>query len=266
MNNFIDLVKDFDFITEIAYDLSQQFDGVETEGKRKKLSTYYLAKIVPSCTSLINILPNSDKKKVDFVDFSSISSLCRNLIEGANLHWYYCIDEAEKTEIDFRFTLYEYHDATTMLRIANYLGFSAEDISYLENRRTMLRTDLESSEIFSSLEQEARRQIIKGRKCSLLSQAEIAFERKLDMDEFNGIYKLLSNHVHSTPTSIKDTVHRQIHGSEMEEVFSGLILSYSACFLADMVKSIGEIWELEFAKEASKEIIISYSNGLHRAT
>jgi hypothetical protein len=40
MSDLQELIEDFDFITEVAYDLSQQFDGVQTEDRKKKISTY----------------------------------------------------------------------------------------------------------------------------------------------------------------------------------------------------------------------------------
>ena len=52
MSDLQELIDDFDFITEIAYDLSQQFDGVHISDRKRKISTYYLAKVVPECMSL----------------------------------------------------------------------------------------------------------------------------------------------------------------------------------------------------------------------
>jgi hypothetical protein len=59
MSDLQNLIEDFDFIASIAYELSQQFDGVQTTDRNKKISTYYLAKAVPECLSLLRIFPGS---------------------------------------------------------------------------------------------------------------------------------------------------------------------------------------------------------------
>lgn len=57
MSRLADLHSNFDLITEIGYDLSQHFDGVDTDDRRKKVSTYYLAKVIPECISMLKIMP-----------------------------------------------------------------------------------------------------------------------------------------------------------------------------------------------------------------
>ena len=172
MSEIDNVLQDFELLTEIAYDLSQKFDGVETQDIRKKKSTYFLAKVVPGCISLLKIIPKSSfsLNKDAHLDFSSISTLSRNLIEAANLHWYYCIDHIDEEEINFRFLLYDYHDTTTLYRITENLKFSPEDIEYLGNQRSELRERLEKNSYFISLDKTEKKQIIKGRKSTLLTQ------------------------------------------------------------------------------------------------
>lgn len=267
MSDLENLADDFELITEIGYDLSQKFDGVDTDNRRKKVSTYYLAKIVPECISQLKILPwSSFSDREDLFDFSSFCSLGRNIIEAANLHWYYCVDEVSKTEIEFRFLLYDYHDLTTIYRLGAFLGTTPEDLNTLKTKRHKTRGKIEAHSIFNELGNETKRQIIKGRKCSHLSQTELSMKRALDMDFFNGIYKLLSNNVHSTPSAISTMVHTRIHGKELEEAYTVLLLTYVPSFVADMIKTIGKMWDLEFAKTESEEIIEHYSGSLYVCT
>lgn len=263
MSELKNLVSNFELITEIGYDLSQKFDGVDTNNRRKKVSTYYLAKIVPECMSLLKILPWSQLSKDDIFDFSSFCSLSRNIIEGSNLHWYYCIDEVGEAEVDFRFMLYDYHDNTTIYKLGEFLGDTPEELSGIEAKRKNIRVRLEANPIFGALGDEARRQIIKGRKCSHLSQAEIAIRRGLDVDFFNGVYKLLSSNVHSTPSAIRSIVHARRSGRELEEAYTGLLLTYVPSFVAHMINAIGKMWGLEFAINGSEEIVRNYSGLLY---
>ncbi|HQS59380.1 MAG: hypothetical protein B7Y56_13380 [Gallionellales bacterium 35-53-114] len=267
MSDLQELIKDFDFITEIAYDLSQQFDGVQTDDRKRKISTYYLAKIVPECISLLMLLPGSrfTGSGVPF-DFPSFCSISRNLIEAANLHWYYCIENTNTEISNFRFYLYDYHDHKSTIQIGKFIGGEERDLSSLQKKCDDLKTIIMESPIFNSLLPEIQKQILKGRKCSDQNQTEISENRGLVVSTFNGVYKILSTNVHSTPSAINALVHSKIHGKELDEAFAGLVLSYVASFIADMVRTIGEIWCLEFTKRKSAETIRLYSEALSEST
>ncbi|MCK8044297.1 DUF5677 domain-containing protein [Shewanella sp. 1CM18E] len=267
MSNLQELIDDFDSITEIAYDLSQQFDGVQTEDRRKKISTYYLAKVVPECMSLLRVLPCSrftDAKEL--FDFPSFCSISRSLIEAANLHWYYCIESVDKEVSDFRLYLYDFHDEKSTMQIAKFIGAEEQGMDLLQEKCDRLKGIIKENGNFKSLLPEVQRQILKGRKCSDMNQTEISECRGLDLDTFNGIYKILSTNTHSTPSAISALVHSRIHGKELHDALAGLVLSYVASFVSEMVRTIGEIWCLEFAKEESEEIIGLYSRGLFEIT
>ncbi|AWF80361.1 hypothetical protein BTJ40_05800 [Microbulbifer sp. A4B17] len=263
MSSLQELIDDFDFITEIAYALSQQFDGVQTEDRKKKISTYYLAKVVPECMSLLRVLPGSRFTDAEeLFDFPSFCSISRNLIEAANLHWYYCIESIDTEVSDFRFYLYDFHDEKSTMQIAKFIGAEEQGLDLLQEKYDKLKGTIKESAKFKSLLPEVQRQILKGRKCSDMNQTEISECRGLDLDTFNGIHKILSTNTHSTPSAINAIVHSRIQGKELHEALASLVLSYVASFVADMVRTIGEKWCLEFAKEESKEIIGLYSESL----
>lgn len=267
MSDLQSLIDDFDYIKGIAHELSQQFDGVQTPDRRKKLSTYYLAKVVPECISLLRVLPSSRYTgSGELLDFPSFCSILRNLIEAANLHWYYCIESADAEQSEFRFLLYYFHDSRTTIQFGNFLGADEAELASLRRKCDELKMQIKESSVFRRLHSEAQRQILKGRKCSDLNQTEISSARGIDVDFFNGIYKLLSNNTHSTPASISAVVHSRVHGQAMQEALACLILSYTSSFVADMVKTIGDSWGLVFDKEESEAIIRSYSRDLTGGT
>ncbi|WP_041635232.1 DUF5677 domain-containing protein [Marinobacter sp. BSs20148] len=267
MSNLQELLDDFDLITEIAYDLSQYFDGVQTEDRKKKISTYYLAKVVPECMSLLRVLPGSRfTDKEELFDFPSFCSISRSLIEAANLHWYYCVESIDKEVSDFRFCLYDFHDNKSTMQIGEFIGGEQKGLDSLQEKCNELKSKIKRNVKFSSLLPEVQRQILKGRKCSDMNQTEISESRGMDVKTFNGIYKILSTNTHSTPSAISAIVHSRIYGSELHEAFAGLVLSYVASFIADMVRAIGKMWCLEFAKDESEEIIEVYSEGLSEGT
>ncbi|WDH55868.1 DUF5677 domain-containing protein [Pseudomonas chlororaphis] len=263
MSDLQELIDNFDFITEIAYDLSQQFNGVQTEDRKRKISTYYLAKVVPECISLLRVMPGSRYTSAEeLFDFSSFCSISRSLIEAANLHWYYCIESTDTETSNFRFYLYDFHDLKSTIQICNFFGGEEKGLDPLQEEYNELKNIIKDSQVFKDLLPEVQRQILKGRKCSDINQAEISGSRRLNVDMFNSIYKILSTSAHSTPSAISAIVHSRVHGKEFHEKLAALVLSYVASFIADMVRTIGEIWCLEFAKHESAEIIRFYSEDL----
>lgn len=266
MSKLTDLHSNFDLIAEIGYDLSQHFDGVNTDDRRKKVSTYYLAKVIPECMSLLKIVPKSRLKKGQVFDFPSICSISRNLIEASNLHWYYCVESISPEEEKFRFLLYDYHDNRTVYRLGIFLGDTPEELSSVEREKEQILSSVDQSPIFQALGDEDKRQIVKGRKCAHLSHEQIAKRRGLDVDHFNGIYKLLSSNVHSTPAALSSMVYSKVSGRSLELAYMGLLLTYVPAFVADMIRSIGEMWEMEFAISESQKIIKVYAELLCERT
>lgn len=263
MSEFQELIESFDFITEIAYDLSQQFDGVQTEDRKRKISTYYLAKVVPECMSLLRVMPGSRYTSAgELFDFSSFCSISRSLIEAANLHWYYCIENTDTETSDFRFYLYDFHDLKSTIQLCNFFGGEEKEQDPLQEKYNKLKNTIKDNQIFKNLLPEVQRQILKGRKCSDINQTEISERRSLNANTFNSIYKILSTNAHSTPSAISALVYSRVHNKELHEKLAALVLSYVASFIADMVRTIGEIWSLEFAKHESAEIIRFYSEDL----
>lgn len=267
MSDLQELIEDFDLITAIAYDLSQQFDGVQTSDRKRKISTYYLAKVVPECMSLLKILPGSRfTNSGDLFDFPSFCSISRNLIEASNLHWYYCIESTTEEQSDFRFYLYDFHDYRSTIQIGIFFGSGELEFKNLQRKCDELRVRIKEHSIFESLLPQVQRQILKGRKCSEYNQTEISENRGLDIALFNGIYKILSTNTHSTPSAISAIVHSRLHDQGLHDAFACLVLSYVASFVADMTRVIGKIWDLEFAKIESEEIIYSYSSELNEGS
>ncbi|KLV05089.1 hypothetical protein ABT56_12890 [Photobacterium aquae] len=266
MGDISELIDDFGLVTEIATDLSMHFGRVNTNDRRKRLSTYFLAKLVHNCVSLLKILPKDDGEEIPYFDFSSIASLGRNIIESTNLCWYYCIDDVDKDESDFRFILFDYHDTCTLLSMSDSFKWELDTTTDLENEKLTLKKALLECEQYKVQDSVTKKQLRQGRKASLYNQKELIELRCIDGDEFQGAYKLLSNHVHSTPNCVKSVVLSRLHGQEMDFVLCGLTLSYVCSFVAEMIKAVGNLWEMEFAKKDSEYLIESYSAQLYKVT
>ena len=247
-------------MTEIATDLSMQFDGVNTDSRRKKVSTYYLAKLLHTCWSLDKLLPTS---KEDFLDFPSIAAVCRNIIELTNLCWYYCIENVSELESEFRFLLYDFHDVTALNTICNKLSFKLDEPQTLDQEKESLKSVLMKHPKFHSLSEDDKKQVKKGRKATLLNHFQIVENRGINVESFHGLYKLMSTHTHSTATSVNLVVHTRLHSSEMDEAFLGLTMHYTSGFIAKILLEIGSMWNIDFAKSESKEFIEFHASQLY---
>ena len=261
MNNKLqELIADFDLITGIALDLSQHFDGVETDNRRGKVSTYYLAKMVPECMSILRLLPGSRYTDVGALfDFPSFCSVSRNLIEASNLHWYYCIDNISAEISEFRFLLYDYHDYRSMIHVGELIGVDESSLKVLREKYSELKNTIKFDSTFNNISADVQRQILKGRKCSDIDHPEMTMRRGLDVEEFRGMYKLLSTNTHSTPFAINTLVDVRLKEDGGHEAFANLIFPYVMAFVADTIRTTGLAWGIEFAKKESEEIIARYS-------
>lgn len=262
MNKLQELIADFDLITGIAFDLSQQFDGVDSDNRRGKVSTYYLAKMVPECMSILRLLPGSRYTDSGALfDFPSFCSVSRNLIEASNLLWYYCIDNISAEVSEFRFLLYDYHDYRSMIHIGELIEVEESSMNVLREKYGELKNTIKVNPTFNNISADVQRQILKGRKCSDIDHPEITLRRGLDVEEFRGMYKLLSTNTHSTPFAINTLVDVRLKEDGGHEAFSCLILPYVAAFVADSIRTTGLGWGIKFEKKDAEEIIARYSMG-----
>lgn len=259
-------ISDFELLVEIGYDLSQQFNGVYAPNRRMGLSTHVLAKQMETCFSLLKLIPGSvlSKKKENYVDFSSIASLSRNLIEASNIHWYISIDKISTEQETLRLLIYDYHDTSELISIARQLNFRKTDIKYLEQQLANLRTKLEKDSLFATIDKQRRNLILNGKQGTLLTQFEIAEQRQMNLDKFKGMYKLLSNHTHTSASSIKMLGFSKIHDdkNELNTILTILTIEYCCRFMADTILRTGNLWGIRFAKKESANIVRKYSRRL----
>jgi hypothetical protein len=262
-NNFI---SDFELLVEIGQDLSQQFHNVYAPNRRMGLSTQVLAKLMENCFSILKLLPGSilSRKRESYVDFSSIASLARNLIEASNIHWYISIEKLFLEEENLRLLIYDYHDTSELIAIVRQLKFQKTDLEFLENQLTELKANLDQNPFFKTIDGQRRNLIIKGRQGTLLTQYEIAHRRRLDLDKFKGMYKLLSNQTHTSASSIKMLGFSKVNDkkNEFNIILSLLTIEYCNRFLADTILRTGSLWRIRFAKKDSAKIVRKYSRRL----
>lgn len=256
------VLAEFELLTEIGWDLSQHFRGIFIEDQKKTKSTHLLAKAIDNCISILKLIPSSkhSSSQQNYIDLSAIFSLCRNLIELSNIEWYLIQDDISEDELNLRIKIFIYHDFVSTKEVFDQILFDDETSEYLKEKITEYKTLLEGNGEFKKLENSLQKLIIKGKKSLVLTQFEIAKNRNIDFDEFKAYYQLLSLYTHSTPSSITHLVISQTEDDlkDFDSLILSLNLFYAASFLAMMIKSVGELWNMGFAKPKSKKIVEEY--------
>lgn len=259
-------LEDFEKLVDIGRELSHQFKGLNSPTRRLQLSTITLAKIIDNSYSILRLIPSSsfNDNNLDYFDFPSIASLCRDLIEACNLSWYLSFEKISKEEEDLRFDLYDLHDTTELLKIFNFLKFSISEIQYLTNQQEELLNKVKKNPEFLKLNIDNRKKILNNKQAGLYTQFGIAEERKINLDTFNGIYKLLSNQTHTFPSSLKLLTFSRVHDEKDSLLvhITLLVLNYCSMFLADTILNTAKIWNIKFAKMESEQLVEAYSKQL----
>lgn len=259
-------ISDFEKLTEIGIDLSRQFEGVIAPTPRLGYSTRTLARIIDNCVSIQKLIPGSifSNEEDDFFDFLSFASLCRDLIEACNYSWYLSIERISLKERKLRIEINDYHDSHELMQMTKLLRLDKTDFEFLQDNLDKSKKIIEIDPIFQSLDKQKRSLILKGKQGMLLTQFEIAERRKLNIDKFRGIYKLLSNQTHSSSNSIKMLVYARLHDKEnvLHTALAVIITEYCNRFLASVILNTGTIWKIKFARTESEELVKSYAKKL----
>lgn len=259
--------EDFDNLTRIGAFISYRFDGVFEKNQRKTKSTYYLAKVLNTNMTILNLINESYNGIIevnDSLDISSIYSLLRNQIETCNIYWYFIDDYSSQEEFNFKLLIYEYHDTVSSQIIYNTLFFTKENEEYFNNKETKQLAEINCNPYFELLNKNIKNQIIKGNKSTILTQFEIIQKRKLDQKKFKAFYKIFSTHTHSSPTAMKNLASSKINNisEDFEIMFMLISLHYISQFVANMILSVIELWELDDINIDDKIFLDNLSNQL----
>ena len=257
------ILEDFELITEIGTDLSQQFDGLFVDDQKKTKSTHFLAKGLDNSFSILKLIPQSkySESKENYIDISSIISLCRNLVELSNIAWYLIEEKISHNEFQLRLDILLYHDYVSSQIVFNQLFYEKETADLLKNKADFYKKRIQENDHFKILNSGTKKLILKGKKSTIFTQFEIAEKRGIDLNDFKAYYKLMSVHTHSSPSSITQIVYKNAYDDENN--FGPLIvtylINYCSSFLASLIKSVTQLWDIKFAKADSENLIEEYS-------
>lgn len=258
-----EFLTDFEKLTEIGYDLSMQFQGVYAPTRRLGYSTRFLARIIECCFSILQLIPNSKfaGKKLEYLDFHSVASLLRDLIEACNHGWYLTIEKVDEFDEELRLAIYDYHDMSEMKTFAKQMGFVKTDFDYIDKELEQHRKIIENNPHFKTLDKHTQKLIVNGKQGTLHTQFQIATRRRIKLDKFKAIYKLLSIQTHTSPSSMRMLLFAKQHDpkNELQEILKVLLIEYCNRFIASTIWNTSKIWKIQFAIEDSRNLVKKYN-------
>lgn len=134
------------------------------------------------------------------IDISVLASIARMLIEAHNILSYFCDTSITTAEVEFRSWLYILHYDHDVLAILKKLEFTDQDsiVSRFSMTNGMSISKLEGNSYFKSLSVKEQKQLLLGHK-AVYWRGRRPKGSPFPKETEEGIYKLLSNYVHSFP-------------------------------------------------------------------
>jgi len=210
----------------------------ENDGRQYWASVLF-ARMCGLGVSLQRLLPRSPTYKHGaHWDSTGTLGLCRSVFEAHLAMFYLCTDAMSDADYQLRIRLIFLHDAHERPRIVGSLGSSGSDPvanEFYEREIARLRGEIETNEVYLSLPEPKRKQLLKGRTPYYLSQDELLQRQGEDAKTLRGIWELLSSHVHSYPFSFYRVLQHQDRGTgrenDVDKAYCGLAAQLTASML-----------------------------------
>ncbi len=190
--------KFFLFI-ELAIKVSKLIHGRPVHIKLS-LGSALLIRMCTISESIYKLVPYNklSQAKRENWDSSSIMALCRNLVECYHTFFYVCVDPVSDDEWTCRRLILNLHDCLERMKIFDHFGRPDDRFAAQAQE---LKNDLAANVFFQNRDPKFQKHLLKGEKAFMISHDET--ETRLDnrVPAFKGLYKFLSQHVHTTPMS-----------------------------------------------------------------
>lgn len=230
----------FESLVGKCVNTSCSFANIPSKSQQHFYASVIFTKICVTAKTLLLILPE-DKNK--HWDYSSASSLTRNIIECTLIFYYLCIDKVDKSEWGCRWNIFNLHDCKARISLYEKLGIKEEEKSKeIEND---LKNRLYKNKYFLSLSDKQQKEFLKGRRALMISQDDLVVKMGHDKNIFRGLYEFLSSQSHSFPLSFykmkEDGRGRGVH-CEAEENHTKVIIDYCIEFLEQAEKNMNVLF------------------------
>ncbi len=251
---YLSALGQFTDALEQAIASSHNATGVDA-GQRRFWGSVLFTRI---CTASVSILWLSPRSKVNpdgtHWDFGSIASLARNVFECALLFFYIAVEAVSEDEWLARLKVMQLHDCMERLRLFRVFDPNDPQLQGFEKQSNELKTILEKNPYFAGLSDKLRKNLLKGDRCSILTQDEILQRMGQFRPGTRGYYRFLSSHAHSFPLAFYRMAEHNRGRGEESQAEKGYIAG-TLEFCADVLKKSTEGFQGSFAD------IVSFATG-----
>jgi len=203
---FLERVDDLEHITGVAMAMSLDTSGQEVDSWRKQYCSYIFTKLILHVQALLSIRPSiehpNERFEIDFWDISSMAVLARALIDSYYVFFYLGIDEAEESELEFRFHLWNYHGEKQRLVMLRKIKSTHPILEQLEDDVQNLKDKLIDTSFYKNLDSKTQRKIRKGEIGIFYSNSELSKKAGISSNYYKANYNNISTHVHAYPYAV----------------------------------------------------------------
>ena len=138
-----------------------------------------------------------------WIDLTAVASLARNLLEGYEALEYFYFDQVSEAEADFRLELFVLHRYSEQRKVYDALDVdeSSNPFGSWDFIRQHAAIELRRNPFFKSLPPKTQSSLLSGRR-AFYRRPTSHLDPASGVDSRDGIYKLLSNFVHSHPFAV----------------------------------------------------------------
>jgi len=160
-------------------------------------STYVFSRICLHAQSLMCAAPKSRwvRRKFEIWDISTVASHARSILEGYLLFRYLADAPSDPDVQRVYLQVMHMYDCKKRMAILPYI-LPEGDIKFGRVQEEKIRSRLESSEFFQSLDDRTKKGVLAGRTLTIRSRSEIVSDLKMDKEEFNFLWNYLSQYTH----------------------------------------------------------------------
>lgn len=193
--------------------LSVSISGSQSPNGRAYWSSVLIAKLGLTAMTLDKTIPfHPSDKYNELWDFSSIATLCRNIIENYLLMFWLCVETQDAEVWSFRICALTIADNRSRYRLTAEIEGQPEPDDF-KSAQEALAKNINNNAIFKKLSPQKQKQILKGDKMPFI-QDEIIDHLDVEQITFRKFYRYLSSFVHTgTISFFRAETHSRSNGS-----------------------------------------------------
>ncbi|MGB6295661.1 MAG: hypothetical protein WBF90_05675 [Rivularia sp. (in: cyanobacteria)] len=220
-------LKIFSFLTSEAIRLSNNLPSIVSKRSQDISNENFVflsiySKIILHANSILSILPKDEPGQLygsdnfKLLDFSSVASLTRDIIDADNTLFYLFTEKVDDSEREFRLLLFGLHGYMREKEFISLVGGLGHEkiIDDISTQINIFLEKLEKNSFFRNLKVEIEQGTQRGKRAKevfkrkdgrienvkdalFLTRKEIIKIRGMDLPFFDAMYLFLSSHVHS---------------------------------------------------------------------